>query len=75
MLMIFYYTYKGFHDIATILLLMFDYKDALKFIQILSRTHLREFMRETIDPTMNLLKFSMKIVELTNGPFFQKMVK
>jgi hypothetical protein len=35
------FPYKGFHDIATILLLMFDYKDALKFIQILARTHLR----------------------------------
>jgi hypothetical protein len=32
-------------------------------------------MHEKIDPTMNLLKFSMKIVELTNGEFFQKLIR
>lgn len=68
--------YQGYHDIATIILLVFenDEESAFKFLQHLSLFHLRDHMLPSIESTIDQLHLIYDLIEKTD-PLMFKLIK
>ncbi|GMG10943.1 unnamed protein product [[Candida] boidinii] len=68
--------YQGYHDIATIILLVFenDEESAFKFLQHLSLFHLRDHMLPSIESTIDQLHLIYDLIEITD-PLMYKLIK
>lgn len=65
--------YQSFHDIAAILILKFGYKNGLKFLERLCRSHLRDFMDADFSHTKAFSQFVIELVKRLDKDLAEKL--
>uniref|UniRef100_A0A0P4W1M3 Rab-GAP TBC domain-containing protein n=1 Tax=Scylla olivacea TaxID=85551 RepID=A0A0P4W1M3_SCYOL len=69
------YYYQGYHDVAITFLLVTGEDMGFRLVEKLSVTHLRDFMRPTMEKTNYYLTYLYPILENANQPLYECLEK